>query len=408
MTLPPGFANKGESKVCKLTKSLYGLKQASRQWFSRFSMTLLQHGFLQSKSDYSLFTRSQGDSFIALLVYVDDIIIASNDSAAVSRLTQFLNSQFRLKDLGAAKYFLGLEIARNSTGISVSQRKYTLEILEDSGLLAAKPVAFLMEANLKLSKDTGIPLTDPTQYRRLIGRLIYLTITRPDITYPVQVLSQYMASPRQPHLDAAFRILRYLKKAPGQGIFYPSHSDFKLKAFCDSDWAGCLDTRRSTTGFCIFLGASLISWKSKKQPTISRSSAEAEYRSMASCSCELTWLRALLQDFNISHPLPALLFCDSKAALHIAANPVFHERTKHIDIDCHLVRDNIQQGFLRTMHISSQHQLADVFTKPLGRVLFESLLSKMNILDIYIPLEGEYYDHKPTIKKNHTSSLRGA
>jgi len=250
-------------------------------------MTLLQHGFLQSKSDYSLFTRSQGDSFIALLVYVDDIIIASNDSAAVSRLTQFLNSQFRLKDLGAAKYFLGLEIARNSTGISVSQRKYTLEILEDSGLLAAKPVAFLMEANLKLSKDTGIPLTDPTQYRRLIGRLIYLTITRPDITYPVQVLSQYMASPRQPHLDAAFRILRYLKKAPGQGIFYSSHSDFKLKAFCDSDWAGCLDTRRSTTGFCIFLGASLISWKSKKQPTISRSSAEAEYRSMASCTCRM-------------------------------------------------------------------------------------------------------------------------
>jgi hypothetical protein len=287
MTLPPGFANKGESKVCKLTKFLYGLKQASRQWFSRFFMTLLQHGFLQSKSDYSLFTRSQGDSFIALLVYVDDIIIASNDSAAVSRLTQFLNSQFRLKDLGAAKFFLGLEIARNSTGISVSQRKYTLEILEDSGLLAAKPVAFLMEANLKLSKDTGIPLTDPTQYRRLIGRLIYLTITRPDITYPVQVLSQYMASPRQPHLDAAFRILRYLKKAPGQGIFYSSHSDFKLKAFCDSDWAGCLDTRRSTTGFCIFLGASLISWKSKKQPTISRSSAEAEYRSMASCTCRM-------------------------------------------------------------------------------------------------------------------------
>jgi len=338
----PGYAAKGESKVCKLLKSLYGLKQASRQWFSRFSTTLLQHGFLQSKSDYSLFTRSQGSSFIAFLIYVDDVIIASNNLAAVSDLTGLLNSQFHLKDLGTAKYFLGLEIARNSTGISVSQRKYTLDILADNGLLAAKPATFPMEANLKLSKDTGTSLTYPIQYRRLIGRLIYLTITRPDITYPVQGLSQYMAYPRQPHMDAAVRVLRYLKAAPGQGPFYPSTSDFKLKAFCDSDWAGCSDTRRSTTGFCVFLGLSLISWRSKKQHTVSRSTAEAEYRSMASCSCELTWLHALLRDFTIIHHQPSLLFCDSKVALHIAANPVFHERTKHIDIDCHLVRDTIQ------------------------------------------------------------------
>jgi hypothetical protein len=200
MQLPPGYATKGESKVCKLTKSLYGLKQASRQWFSRFSTTLLQHGFLQSKSNYSLFTRSQGSSIIGFLVYVDDVIIASNDPAAVSVLTRLLNSQFCLKDLGTAKFFLGLEIARNSTGISVSQRKYTLDILADNGLLVAKPATFPMEANLKLSKDSGTPLTDPTQYRRLIGHLIYLTITRPDITYPIQVLSQYMASHRQPLL----------------------------------------------------------------------------------------------------------------------------------------------------------------------------------------------------------------
>jgi hypothetical protein len=269
-----------------MQKSLYGLKQASRQWFSKFSSTLLEHGFVQSKSDYSLFTRLQGTTYMALLVYVDDIILASNDANAISDFTLFLNSKFRLKDLGSLKFFLGLEVARSKQGISLSQRKYTLEILQDSGLLAAKPVPFPMDSNLKLSRDAGSLLEDPTSYRRLIGRLLYLTITRPDIAYSVQVLSQFMSCPRQPHLDAAYRILRYLKSAPGQGLFYPAACDLQLKAFCDSDWAGCIDSRKSTTGFCIFLGDSLVSWKSKKQSTVSRSSAEAEYRSMASTSCE--------------------------------------------------------------------------------------------------------------------------
>jgi hypothetical protein len=385
MSVPPGFGAKGEQKVCKLLKSLYGLKQASRQWFSKFSNTLLDHGFEQSKSDYSLFTRLQGDSYIALLVYVDNIIIAGNNVVAISQLSAYLNSQFCLKDIGKVKYFLELEIARTDAGISVCQRKYTLDILEDSGLLVAKQVLFPMEFNLKSSKDEGALLVDDaaTQYRRLIGRLIYLTITRPDIAYSVQILSQFMSCPRQPYLDAAHRVLRYVKNSLGQGLLFPLKSDFKVKGFCDSDWAGCPDSRRSITGFCIFLGDSLISWKSKKQHTVFHSSAEAEYQSMASTTCELIWLFSLLKDFRISHPQPALIFCDSKAALFIAANPVFHERTKHINIDCHIIRDKIQQGFLRTMHITSQHQLADVFTKPLGHVAFEYLISKMNFLNIY-------------------------
>jgi hypothetical protein len=239
---------------CKLTKSLYGLKQASRQWFAKFSTTLIQHGFLQSKLDYSLFTKVQGKVFIALLVYVDDIVLASNDVDSVTQLIVFLNSKFKLKDLGTLKFFLWLEISRTSKGISLSQRKYILEILEDSGLLAAKPSKFPMETNMKLSRSSGVLLADPTSYKRLVGRLLYLTITRPDISYSVKLLSQFMDSPWQPHMDAATRVLRYLKSSLEQGLFYSASSVPHIKAFCDSDWAGCPDTKRSVNGFCIFFG----------------------------------------------------------------------------------------------------------------------------------------------------------
>jgi hypothetical protein len=379
MKPPPGFISKGDTRVCKLNKSIYGLKQASRQWFSKFSSTLLLHGFTQSKSDYSLFIKSTRSSFMALLVYVDDIILASNDTQSITDFTVFLNTHFKLKDLGPLKFFLGLEIARSTTGISLCQRKFALDILSDTGLLAAKPSAFPIDSNARFSASDGELLDDPKSYRRLIGRLLYLTITRPDLTYAVHTLSQFMQAPRKPHLDAVFRILRYIKAAPGQGLFFPASSPCHLKAFCDSDWASCPDTRRSVSGFCVFL----ISWKSKKQTTVSRSSAEAEYRSMAAACCEITWLFQLLKDFQILHPQAALLFCDSKAALHIAANPIYHERTKHIEIDCHVVREKIQHGLVRTLHVTSSNQLADLFTKPLGSTVFQSLLSKMNILNIH-------------------------
>jgi hypothetical protein len=204
--------------------------------------------------------------------------------------------------------------------------------------------------------------------------LLYLNISGPDLAYFVQVLSQFMFDPRKPHLDATLRVLWYLKSAPSQGLFFSAACDFKLKSFCDVDWAGYPDTRRSVTGFCLFLGDSLISWKSKKQQTV--------YRAMAVACCGIMWISSLLQDLHVSSST-ALLFCDSQAASHIAANPVFHERTKHIKIDCHLVCEQIQKGVVRTLHIKSDHQLADIFTKPFGSAVFSYITSKMNLLNIY-------------------------
>jgi len=244
-----------------------------------------------------------------------------------------------------------------------------LEIIKDSGYLGAKLVEFSME-ECRLS-NTGELLKDPCVYQRLVGRLIYLTITRPDIIYSVHILSRFMHEPRQPHMAAALRVVRYLKLAHGQGLLLHSNNPLHLRAFCDFDWAGCLITRRSTTGYCVFLRNSLISWRTKRQKIVSLSSAEAEYRAMVGTCCELTWLRYLLTDLHMPVSDPVTLHCDNQAALHIAKNHVFHERTQHIEMDCHFIRDKILRGEIVTRYVISSQQLADVFTKALGKEKFK-------------------------------------
>ncbi|KAK2971090.1 hypothetical protein RJ640_000453 [Escallonia rubra] len=282
-----------------------------------------------------------GTSFTAILIYVDDILLTGNDLQEIERLKKFLLKRFRIKDLGDLKYFLGIEFSRSKKGIFMSQRKYAVDILQDSGLLGVRPDKFPMEQNLKLTPTDGILLT--------------------------------------------IRILKYIKGNPGQGLLFPSTNNLALKAFCDSDWGGCRTTRRSVTGYCIFLGNSLVSWKSKKQANVSRSSAEAEYRAMANTCLELTWLRYILQDLRVPQVAPTQLFCDNQAALHIAANPVFHERTKHIEIDCHIVREKLQAGMIKPSYVPTRFQLADVFTKALGKDQFETLRNKLGLHDIHSP-----------------------
>ena len=192
-----------------------------------------------------------------------------------------------------------------------------------------------------------------------------------------------MAAPKVPHLQAVYRILKYLKKSPGQDLFLSTESELRLKSYCDANWVACLDTKRSIFGFCIFLGDSLISWKCKKQYVVSRSSVESENRAMATITSEIVWLIALLKTFGLDHKQAASLYCDNRVTLYIAANPVYHERTKHIEVDCHFIRENIQDGTINTFNVPSRHQVADFFTKALGHKQFHYLLSKMNLTNIY-------------------------
>lgn len=390
MDLPPGFLPPGSSsnKVCKLHKSLYGLKQASRQWFSKLSTALISLGYSPSSADHSLFTKLHNSHFTALLVYVDDIVLTGDDLQEIQSVKQFLDSTFKIKDLGKLKYFLGLEIARSTQGIFLNQRKYALELLEDSGLLATKPSTTPFDCSLKLHDSDSPPYEDETTYRRLVGRLLYLTTTRPDIAFIVQQLSQFISQPLQVHHSAAIRVLKYLKSAPAKGLFYSSSSTLKLSGFADSDWASCPATRRSVTGYCVFLGTSMLSWKSKKHSTVSRSSSEAEYRALASLTCELQWLQYLFKDLHISLDQPISVYCDNKSAIYLAHNPIFHERTKHIEIDCHVIREKIQTGLIHLLPVSSVAQLADVLTKPLLAPSFNSLISKLGLLDIHSPACG--------------------
>ena len=389
MKIPPGFSfpnSDNSSKVCRLHKSLYGLKQASRQWNHKLTTTLISDlGYSQSQADHSLFVKSSHNSFTALLVYVDDIVLAGNNMTEIASVKALLDSKFCIKDLGSLRFFLGLEVARSKEGIVLNQRKYTLELLEDSGLLASQPANTPCNPSVKLSSEGSPPYTDVSAYRRLIGRLLYLTTTRPEISFSVQQLSQFVSKPLTSHFQAATRVLRYLKTAPAQGLFFSASSTTQLSGFADSDWACCLDSRKSVTGYCVFLGTSLISWKSKKQNTVSRSSSEAEYRALASLSCEIQWLHFLLKDLHISIDAPSAVYCDNVSAIYLAHNPTFHERTKHIEIDCHVTREKIQQGIIHLLPVPSSSQLADVFTKPLHVTSFQSFVSKLGLRNLHSP-----------------------
>ncbi|XP_019167155.1 PREDICTED: uncharacterized protein LOC109162905 [Ipomoea nil] len=278
---------------------------------------------------------------MAVLVYVDHILVTSPDLHMIEDLKSWLDDAFKIKDLGELGYFLGIEARRDDSSLNLCHRKYALDILSEAGFLGCKPINSLMVPGYHLHHDDGTILSGISSYRRLVGCLLYLTATRPDITYVVQQLSEFIDAPTDKHLSAAHR-------------------------------AACIESRKSITGYCIFLGSALVSWKAKKQVTVSQSSSEAEYRALASTVCEVQWITFLLQDLQAPLQKPATLFHDNKSAIAITENHVFHERTKHIEIDCHLVWEKVSNGLIKLLPVSSSNQIADGFTKLLPIALFKN------------------------------------
>jgi histone deacetylase 1/2 len=390
MRQPPGFEDPTcPQHICRLDKALYGLKQAPRAWHHRLGSALAALGFVPSKADTSLFILQRPTITMFLLVYVDDIIVISSSPTTVDRLVSRLSQQFAIKDLGTLHYFLGVEVHTLKTGLSLTQRKYALDILARAGMLKCSSASTPMAANERLCAEDGDLLSDEdaTLYRSLVGGLQYLTLTRPDLSFSVNRVCQYLHAPRSSHWSAVKRILRYVHGTVAHGLLVqPSRSD-ALSAYSDADWAGSLDDRRSTGGFALFHGSCLVAWSAKKQDTVSRSSTEAEYKAVANATAELIWVEGLLKDIGVPTVSTLVLWCDNVGATYLSSNPVFHARTKHIEIDYHFVRERVARKLLRIQFISSRDQLADIFTKPLPLPLFQECKRNLNMLSI-VEIEG--------------------
>ncbi|RVW77143.1 Retrovirus-related Pol polyprotein from transposon RE1 [Vitis vinifera] len=291
-----------------------------------------------------------------------------------------------MKDLGSLKYFLGIEVSRSSEGIFLSQRKYALDLLQETGMSGCQPVNTPIEEGLKLCVKPNQVSTDKGRYQRLVGRLMYLAHTRPDLAYALSVVSQYMHNPGEQHMNAVMRILRYLKNAPGKGILFAKNVDHQsIEVYTDADWAGAVDDRRSTSGYFTFVGGNLITWKSKKQNVVARSSAEVEFRGMTLGLCEALWLILLLQDLGYLSRQPIRLICDNKAAYDIAHNPIQHDCTKHVEVDRFFIKEKLDDKIVELPKIRSEDQLADILTKVVSSQVFSKFLDKLGMCDIYAP-----------------------
>jgi hypothetical protein len=383
---PPGFVVKnGSGKVLKLRKALYGLRQAPRAWNARLDKELLKLGFVRNPLEHAVYKRSdQNGNFLVVGVYVDDLIITGPSQDSIAVFKRQMMKSFNMSDLGLLTYYLGIQVNQKERETTLCQSSYARKILEQAGMSGCNPCHVPMENKLKLSKNDKTPLVDATKYRSVIGSLRYLVNTRPDLAYSVGIVSRYMEEPRASHWAAVKQILRYIAGTLNFGCRYirSDLSEPKLLGFSDSDLAGDVDDRKSTSGSVFFVGMNLVTWVSQKQRVVALSSCEAEYIASANAACQGVWLSRLLGELLGIQAPKVNLFVDNKSAIALSKNPVHHERSKHIDTKYHFVRECVDNGSIDIDHVSTQNQLADILTKALGKVRFTELRQQLGVIEV--------------------------
>jgi hypothetical protein len=378
---PPGFKDsKFPNHVYKLHKALYGLKQAPRAWYECLKDFLLKNSFEIGKADSTLFIQRNGKDIFICQIYVDDIIFGSTNDKFYEEFSRIMTKRFEMSMMGELKFFLGFQIKQMKEGTFLCQTKYVKDMLKRFDMVDSKPIKTPMALNGHLDLTEEGKSVDQKVFRSMIGSLLYLCAYRPDIMLSVCRCARFQANPKECHLMAVKRISRYLVHTPNLGLWYPKGSTFDLLVYYDSDYVGCKVDRKSTTGTFHFLGRSLVSWSSKKQNSVALSTAEAEYVAASACCAQLLWMKQTLSDYGCEFSKISLL-CDNESAIKIANNPVQHTRIKHIDIRHHFLRDHEAKGDIALHHVSTERQLADIFTKPLDEQRFCALRSEINILD---------------------------
>jgi hypothetical protein len=376
---PKGFVDPNyPDHVYRLKKALYGLKQAPRAWYERLTKFLVQQGYRKGETDKTLFVREEKGKFMIAQIYVDDIVFGGMSDPMVKMFVNQMQSEFEMSLVGELTYFLGLQVKQMEDTIFISQSKYAKNIVNKFGMENANHKRTPAATHLKLSKDEHGVSVDQSLYRSMIGSLLYLTASRPDISFAVGVCARYQAEPKMSHLNQVKRILKYVSGTSDYGILYSHGEDTRLLGYCDADWAGSADDRKSTSGGCFFLGNNLISWFSKKQNCVSLSTAEAEYIAAGSSCSQLLWMKQMLGEYNVQQDV-LTLYCDNLSAINISKNPIQHSRTKHIDIRHHFIRDLVEDNIVTLEHVATENQLADIFTKALDANRFEALRGKLGI-----------------------------